>query len=236
VKLGVFDGPTLLAQRHWPHAAFADTDAVRVALAEAGVRSGTLVGVCSVVPHLADRIAEVLAVLGADVESVDVVRGPLPLRYRTPATLGADRYCAALAARELYGAPVILVDCGTALTINVVDGDGYFLGGAIAPGIGTAFRAMHEGTAQLPHLDAAEVPLVGGDTAESMRSGVLHLYRRGVAGMLHDMKNQTGHHTPVVLTGGDAALLAEGGVAHTARDENILLRGIIFYLLFVRGE
>ncbi|MCZ7558388.1 MAG: type III pantothenate kinase [Bacteroidia bacterium] len=236
VKLGVFDGQSLQAQRQWPHAELEAADAVRVALADAGVQAGSLVGVCSVVPLLAARIAEALAALGADTEIVDVLRGPLPLRYRTPGTLGADRYCVAVAARAMFGAPVLVVDCGTALTINVVDTEGYFAGGSIAPGIGTAFRVMHEGTAQLPMLDVADAPLVGGDTEESMRSGVLHLYRHGVAGMLHAMKRQTGLHTPVVLTGGDAALLAEGGVEHTACDANILLRGIIFYLLFVRGE
>jgi type III pantothenate kinase len=236
VKLGVFDDHALRERRSWTHAACDDADRFRGYLMEAGVEAGSLVGVCSVVPELAARISAALLGIGADVESVDVRRGPMPMTYRTPETLGTDRYCVALAGRALYGAPVVVVDCGTALTINVVDAEGRFAGGVIAPGIGTAFRMMHEGTAQLPLLSPdGELPLIGRDTAESMRSGVVHVFRRGVAGVLDGIKKQEGHHIPVILTGGDAEVLAEGGVEHAACDGDILLRGIVFYLLFVRG-
>jgi type III pantothenate kinase len=236
VKLGVFDDHALHERRSWTHAECEAAARFRGELMEEGVEAGSLVGVCSVVPGLAARIEVALAAIAADVERVDVRRGPMPMTYRTPETLGADRYCAALAARELHGAPVILVDCGTALTINVVDAQGRFAGGSIAPGIGTAFRMMHEGTAQLPLLRPdEEVPLIGRDTAESMRSGVLHLFRSGVAGMVEGIKKQTGHHIPVVLTGGDASLLVAGEGERAAYDGDILLRGIIFYLLYVRG-
>jgi type III pantothenate kinase len=232
VKAGLFDGMELLDARQWEHAVWTESGGLSSALDAYGCGSGLPVVLCSVAPGQVTRIREMLAAYSCvQVYDIEPPRGPMPLRYRTPGTLGADRYAAALAAREMSGAPVIVVDCGTALTINVVDVEGYFLGGSISPGFGLALRMLHRGTEQLPELrPSAEVPLIGRDTAASLRSGVLHVLRQGVSASVSAIRKITGPDTPILLTGGEAALLT-GGIWDTAeRDGMLVLRGCIFYL------
>lgn len=194
-------------------------------------------GLCSVVPPLEAHVR--LLFESAGLQPPERVRPAssefFPTRYRSMDTLGADRYCGVLAARMEYGAPAIVVDCGTATTMNVIDGDGIFLGGVIAPGVETALRAMHERTAQLPAVDLARiVPLIGGDTEECMRAGAVHFSRCAVEGMAADMKKLIGDSSPLILTGGNAPVLLAAGLVCDPmhHDEKLLFRGIIFHLLF----
>ena len=194
-------------------------------------------GLCSVVPPREAEVMELFDAAGLPVpHRIHPAISPVfPSRYRSMDTLGADRYCAVLAARHRYGAPAIVVDCGTATTVNVLDGDGVFLGGAIAPGVETALRALHTRTAQLPSLDLpAEPPLIGTDTAGCMQSGAVHGSRFAIAGMVDALKKLTGDSTPVILTGGNAPLLLAAGLAVTPmrHDPHLCFRGIIFHLLF----
>lgn len=232
VKAALFEELELVSRIVWTHADCMDEDRLHGDLVSLAGGEGVPSVVCSVVPALTPVLRKALERFGSEVVEVDTRSGALAMTYRTPETLGADRYSAALAAKETYGAPVIVVDCGTALTVNVVDAAGRFIGGSISPGFGTALRMMSEGTAQLPLLEAdADVPVIGRDTAGSMRSGVVHVLRKGIAGMVTAIKNQTGHHTPIILTGGDAEMLAGALEGAVMVDENIVLRGGIFYLL-----
>jgi type III pantothenate kinase len=191
---------------------------------------------CSVVPSLEAEV-EVLfeaAELPVPRRVLPAESAFFPTRYRSMDTLGADRYCGALAARLLYGAPAIVVDCGTATTVGVVDADGSFLGGAIAPGVETALRTLHARTAQLPSVDLArEVPLIGTDTEESMRSGAVHFSRHAVEGVVRELKKNTGDSTPLILTGGNAPVLLGAGLLAEplVHDEKLCFRGSIFHLL-----
>ena|GEM_PF-703805 len=194
-------------------------------------------GICSVVPRLTEQIETMLADEG--VRDVRVCRPAatdwFPSTYQTMETLGADRFCAVLGARERYGVPVIVIDCGTATTLNVVDADGHFLGGSIAPGVDASFRVLHDRTAQLPALDAAgdtDMPLIGADTAASLRSGVLQFSRLALEGAVAEVKILTGPDTPVICTGGALPHLLRAGLAIPGmrRDDDILLRGVIFFL------
>ncbi len=210
-------------------------------------------GLCSVVPGLESSVEVLLqaAGLAPPRRVVPGVSAFFPSRYRSMGTLGADRYCGVLAAKEKYGVPLIVVDCGTATTINVVDRDGVFLGGAIAPGVMTMLRAMHEHTAQLPPLFPGSTmeelsdntllqkessSMIGEDTASSMRSGSAFFTRFAVEGMAAEVKNLIGDKTPLVLTGGNALILLGAGLHCKPQvfDEDLLLRGIIFFLLFTR--
>jgi pantothenate kinase type III len=113
---------------------------------------------CSVVPELNAAVTDALrSATGGTVREIryDGLRA-MELRYGTPHTLGMDRVCGALAARELYGAPVLAVDCGTATTVNAVDPGGAFVGGWIVPGIATALHALHTRTSQLPAVHARQ--------------------------------------------------------------------------------
>ncbi len=193
-------------------------------------------GLCSVVPPLQSVVLSLLEDAGAPAPRIVRPQSAswFPTRYRTMETLGADRFCAVLAAREMAGAPVVVIDCGTATTVNVVDRDGYFRGGSIAPGLDTAFAALHEHTAQLPAVEAKAGEILGDDSASSIRSGVVQFTRLALEGMLRELIAITGPDVPVFLTGGKAPVLLGAGLSlpRCTHDADLLFRGVILFLHF----
>lgn len=133
---------------------------------------------------------------------------PLPMENRCepPEAVGGDRLANAVAAHHEARAKCLIVDAGTAVTVDAVAGDGAaFLGGAILPGIGLAAHSLAKGTALLPNLTVKESgPAIGTSTAAAISSGVA----RGVAGaidrLLEDMSKELGGCGQVFLTGGEA--------------------------------
>lgn len=190
---------------------------------------------CSVVPSLNDIVLEALrGVCSGRVERVDAMKtSGLGVRYETPETLGADRLCGVLAAKEQYGFPCVVVDFGTATTVNVVDDEGRFVGGSIAPGIETGFRVLHERTAGLPDI-AMQPPIdiVGATTDESIRSGVISFALHAVLGVIGELRGRYDERMPVILTGGNAPLMLRAGLVSDGmyHEPELLFRGTIFYL------
>lgn len=130
---------------------------------------------------------------------------------REPEKVGRDRLFAARGALELSPAGAIVVDAGTALTVDAARADGTFLGGAIAPGPELLARTLAEGTARLPRIAPRErAPALGRDTQEALQAGVLHGFR-GAARELVDRVSEESAlaAAPVVLTGGARGLLRE---------------------------
>lgn len=176
------------------------------------------VGICSVVPELTEVLREHCRSQADCVEIRPVEGRAMHVEYETPQTLGADRYCAALGARELCGSPVIAVDFGTAITVNVVDARGVFIGGAIVPGFAAALRTMHDATAQLPlsvtmdefHHGGAG-PSIGRSTHAAMQIGVVEVLSRGVEAYVHACARELGAEACGVIrkTGSDTLLNAE---------------------------
>ena len=172
------------------------------------------------------------------------IRTGMPVRYNPPAALGTDRLVAAVAARAKLGAPVVVVDFGTATTFSVVDHAGSFIGGAIAPGVGLAAAALAAAGARLSRIDLAPPsseppPLVGRNTEHSMRSGVLYGYAGLVEGLLgridaelaemaaHDVgAGRLDGPVPVVATGGMAGLVAPLVGRITAVEPDLILNGL----------
>ncbi|MHC4821845.1 MAG: type III pantothenate kinase, partial [Planctomycetota bacterium] len=137
---------------------------------------------------------------------------PLPVENLTahPEESGDDRLCAALAAHDRAGGPAVSVGCGTAITVDAVDGQGRFLGGAIAPGVRPALDGLVAAAPLLPAVDPADEPAAfpAGGTAEAMRVAV----RRGFAGMVDRLVAEAREalgdaDAPVFIAGGDGALL-----------------------------
>lgn len=149
--------------------------------------------------------------LGLPCERVHVLsaesRLPIGLDYATPATLGADRKAAACGARKLCpGRGCVIIDAGTCITVDYMDAQGVFRGGAILPGIEMKFRALHTFTAKLPLLttvDATQQPITGRTTQESMEAGVLTATRFVIEGFVAHYR-ESEPDTAVLLTGGDA--------------------------------
>jgi type III pantothenate kinase len=138
------------------------------------------------------------------------VRTGVRVRYENPRDdVGADRVVNAAAVRVLYGLPACVVDFGTGTTFDAVSAEGDYLGGAIAPGIGIAARALFERTAKLPRVELARPPAaIGRNTVHSIQSGLLFGYVGLVEGMVARFKAELGPETRVVATGGLAEIIA----------------------------
>ena len=138
------------------------------------------------------------------------VRTGVQVRYENPREVGADRVVDAAAVRALYGVPACVVDLGTATTFDAVSADGDYLGGAIAPGVGIAARALFERTAKLPRVELKRPPsAIGRNTRHSIQSGLLYGYVGLVEGMVARFKAELGPETRVVGTGGLASVIAQ---------------------------
>ncbi|MDE6742035.1 MAG: type III pantothenate kinase [Muribaculaceae bacterium] len=133
---------------------------------------------------------------------------PLGIDYSTPSTLGLDRIALAVGAAKLYeGKPVAVVDTGTAVTLDVVDGRGVFHGGRITAGMRLRFESLHACTSALPLVDAAgPLPMAGDSTITSIRSGVVLGLADEITETFRQYKESFGCER-LVLTGGDGGLL-----------------------------
>jgi type III pantothenate kinase len=161
---------------------------------------------------------------------VDPATAPLAIDYRPPSALGPDRVADAVAAVERWGAPVIVVDVGTALTCDLVSGDGRFVGGAIAAGPRTAYSGLIE---RVPHLGLArglptgdDLPRVPTSTYDAVRVGVVRSAAALVDALVDGYRAQVGP-CPVVVTGGDGQLVARHCDTVTTVEPDLTLRGIV---------
>ena len=129
---------------------------------------------------------------------------PITNHYRTPKTLGSDRLAAVVGARELKpDENLLIIDAGTCITYEVVDKQGNYWGGNIAPGMQMRLHALHEFTASLPLVDAdGEVPGMGFDTETAIRSGVLRGMKYEIEGYIKSLRAKY-PSLLVFLTGGD---------------------------------
>lgn len=167
--------------------------------------------IASVNDPLADRVASAIE----DQLTVEVYRIgddlPVPIgRQLDPETItGVDRLLNAAAAYESLGQACVIVDAGTAVTVDFVDGEGTFHGGAIAPGARMQLRSLHEHTAALPELEfqQPEKEAFGKNTAQAMLQGVYHGIRGMVWRLVEQYAERYGAYPMVIATGGDAQVL-----------------------------
>jgi type III pantothenate kinase len=147
--------------------------------------------------------------LGALELNAKTIRG-VGVDYPKPNSIGPDRLANAVAARERFGAPVVVVDFGTAVTFDVVDSKGNYVGGIIAPGLAAMTNYLHEKTALLPKIKIREVKsAVGKSTEHAMLVGAVQGYRGLVRELIGELKRELRvKKLPVVATGGYAKLIA----------------------------
>ncbi|HMP81519.1 MAG TPA: type III pantothenate kinase [Verrucomicrobiota bacterium] len=130
--------------------------------------------------------------------------------YPRPETIGPDRLANAVAAHRRFGAPSVVVDFGTAVTFDVVNARGDYIGGIIAPGVAAMTDYLHEKTALLPRIKIREPrSIVGKSTEQAMLVGAVRGYRGLIRGLITDLKRELKvKRLPVVATGGCARLIA----------------------------
>jgi type III pantothenate kinase len=132
----------------------------------------------------------------------------MPILYDNPKEVGADRIANAVGAFDLYGGPCIVVDFGTATTLDAISAKGEYLGGAITPGIEISLDALFSRAAALRRFELIEPRnVIGKNTVESMQSGAIYGFAAQVDGVCERMKVELGDAT-VVATGGLAGLIA----------------------------
>lgn len=152
------------------------------------------------------------------------------INMERPEEVGADRLVNAVAAHAAYGGPLIVMDFGTATTFDVVDGDGTYCGGAIAPGPNLSMEALHMAAAKLPRVAIArprQGQVIGKTTVAAMRSGVYWGYVGMIEGLVRRIKDEFGAEMTVVATGGLAPLFNEATNCIDHLDSNLTLRGLL---------
>jgi type III pantothenate kinase len=175
-----------------------------------GAAEITGVSLASVVPSIAAKVcrfAEKQWRCPVLVLSARHLKG-MPIDYPKPESIGADRLANALAAMSLKGAPVLAIDAGTAVTFDVVDRRGHFVGGVIAPGRGLLASVLHDHTALLPQVRFRQVSrAIGRSTQEAMLIGSSHGWLGLVRHIVLGIRNEFDGQLPVIVTGGDARWL-----------------------------
>lgn len=147
--------------------------------------------------------------------------------YPRPDEIGADRIADSVAAKAIYGAPVILVDFGTATNIEVVDKRGCFVGGIIAPGVETSANALFSRASRLSDTALVAPPeAIGTCTVEAIQSGIVLGEADRVDGLLRRIYKQLGYKAPVVATGGLAGVISRHSEEITEINPTLTLEGL----------
>jgi len=210
--VGLADGKRVVKQADIPTLAwFGGSAAARV---QKIIGTHKIAGavLCSVVPRATPLVRKaVRSVWKLEVLELTpkTLRG-VGIDYPKPKSIGPDRLANAVAAKFRFGAPVVVVDFGTAVTFDVVNARGNYVGGIIAPGLAAMTNYLHEKTALLPKIDIRDIKTsIGKSTEQAMLVGAVHGYRGLVRELIGNLKVELrARNLPVVATGGYAKLIA----------------------------
>jgi type III pantothenate kinase len=217
----------------------ATTDDVEILLACLLHLDGILVAdvsrivMASVVPPVSTAVAALAARRGIAVLEATATTIPIDVRVERPTEVGADRLVNAFAAARFHGTPAIVVDIGTATTVDAVGSDGAFLGGAIAAGPQMCLDALAAGTAKLPRVELAGSPrAIGRNTAEALLAGAVHGHTGAVSELIARVRAELPEITEalaprIILTGGGSRLSWAAGLPGVdAVDPELTMRGL----------
>ena len=155
------------------------------------------------------------------------LRTGMPIRMDNPREVGADRLVNSVAAYERVGGPCVIVDFGTAITYDIVSGDGEYVGGIIAPGVEISLEALTSRAAAIPKIDLAPPrALIGKSTVEAIRSGVIYGFAAQVDGMIARLRGELGDGTEAIATGGLASAIVPFCELIDDVDEMLTLTGL----------
>ena len=182
----------------------------------------------SVVPRKDEGFRRYFRDIGVKFHQVSWNDSPLKLDYPEPATIGADRLADAAAAVDRYGAPVLVMDFGTALTAAVVTEDRIWRGGVIAPGFPLMRDYLFERTAKLPRMEIGRgrLPKIGRSTEEAMRLGAVLGYRGMVREIVAQLSGNFKTHFTLVATGGYSKKVLKGLDLPFKTDSTLTLHGV----------
>ena len=185
--------------------------------------------ISSVVPALVTTLKKAIYTV-CKVNAIVVgpgIKTGLSIKIDDPAQLGADLVVGAVAAKEKYPQPTIILDLGTATTGSVLDKDGNFLGGTITTGVKTSINALTAGAALLPQIDiTAPKKIIGTNSIESMQSGCVIGTACMLDGLIDKFEQELGEKATVVVTGGLGKSIAKNCSHDMMIVENLLIDGL----------
>ena len=239
IVLGVFDGRTLV--QSWRLQTLRERTSDELGLLVEGLFahdriersriSGVILG--SVVPPLTGTMEQMARrYFGVDALTVEPgVNTGMPILYENPSEVGADRILNAVAGYEKVGTegtrPLIVVDFGTATTLDAITAKGEYLGGAICPGVQISADALFQRAARLPRIDVRRPPrIVGRTTVGAMQSGLFFGYVGMVEGLARRMSDELGGNALCIATGGLAEVIAPEIPAIVHVDPDLTLQGL----------
>lgn len=243
VTIGLFEGDRLVHSWRAISRATATPDEVAAMLTGMleldghGLAELDAVAIASVVPPLTETwerlVTERVGVTPAIVDAASL-EGVLDVRIDRPSEAGADRLANALAARDEFGGPAIVIDLGTSTNFDLVDASGAYIGGAIAPGLGLSLEALVGRASKLPRIELRRPPnAIGANTVHAMQSGMVLGYIGLVSGLLTALRGELVERSPA---GSRVTTVATGGYTHEpwlgdvpgidAVEPDLTLRGI----------
>ncbi|MBI4125278.1 MAG: type III pantothenate kinase [Deltaproteobacteria bacterium] len=228
VAFGLFEGGTLRQNGHFETKRARDLEELEASLPDS--KGVDAVAISNVVPALTQNFFEASRNLYNQKPLwVNVETAKIPLRVDDPREVGADRLCNAVAAWEKFKRAAIIVDFGTATTLDIVTAKGEYGGGAICPGLEMAGKNLAEGTAQLPKVKIEKPKrVVGRNTVECIQAGLYHGYIGMIDHLVRLSIKEEGCPMKVVATGGLADLLAKESKTIEAVEPFLTLEGVCY--------
>jgi type III pantothenate kinase len=238
VTIGVFDGERLA--HSWRLAALRERTADELGIyftnlfqqVHLPVSTVTGIAIASVVPPLTRPMEEMCErYFSHKALLIDATNAGMVVRYSPAADVGADRIVNAVAAWDKYGEagarPLIVVDFGTATTLDAISARGEYLGGAICPGVQISADALFQRAARLPRIDVRKPSqIVGRTTVGAMESGLFYGYVGMVEGLVRRMSDELGGNALCVATGGLATVIAPETTLIAHVDPDLTLQGL----------
>ncbi|MEX1377147.1 MAG: type III pantothenate kinase [Eubacteriales bacterium] len=235
IKVGIYDGDELLQYARFKTDTRKTSDEYGLLLINvfnySNIDKEKITGaiVSSVVPSINYTIEHMLRTF-LDVKPIIIgpgVKTGMDIFYENSWQVGADRIVTSVAAKEMYGCPVIVVDFGTATTFNAVDKNGNFIGGAIMPGIKPSTDALVESAARLPKIEFVDPGVaIGKSTVENMQSGIINGFSGAVDNIVNNMKKEIEGDVTVVATGGMSTLIGPASKTINKIDARLALKGL----------
>ncbi len=250
ITIGLFKAGVLTATRRAATHARASADEVELLLDgllrldDALFADVSAIACASVVPNLTTAVETIAARRERLLVVASAGTVPLAIRTERPHEVGADRLVNALAAARLHGTPAVVVDFGTATTLDCIAADGAYVGGAIAPGLELGLEALAARTAKLPRIELRTPDrAIGRDTVSAMQSGTIFGYQALAAGLLVRVRRELADAAGIapaevkaILTGGlSAAPWAKGLDGIDAIDPDLTLKGLAILHAEVSG-
>ncbi len=250
VTLGLVEGGVLIATRRASTHRAASADELEVILAgllaldRRSLEGVDSIAVASVVPPMTAALEAVASRRDTPILVAGAGTVPLAIRVDRPGEVGADRLVNSLAAARLYGTPAVVVDFGTATTLDCVGADGAYVGGAIAPGLELGLEVLAARTAKLPRIELRTPDrAIGRDTVSAMQAGTIFGYQALASGLLARLRAELAESSEVdpgavraILTGGlSAAPWARAVEGVDVIDPDLTLKGLAILYAEVAG-